>query len=141
MPAMTRRALYEQGKFNEALQEFVKAGGNGDVEAVYRAALMFEAGEGTAKEDAQAMAKAADGLDRCTRGPQGCHEEAGKDVRRRSRQAAGPGAGLAILQIAADRGDKEAAAQRDALAETMRPGQLQAGKRRLEKIVDAYEGS
>ena len=136
------KALYEQGKFNEALQEFVQAGGDGNVEAVYRAALMFEAGEGTAKEDTQALAKAADWFQTAARaGHKGAMKKLAKMFADGRGKPQDPVQAWAILQIAADRGDKEAAAQRDALAETMRPGQLKAGKRRLEKIVDAYQGS
>ena len=136
------QALYEQGKYNEALQEFVQAGGNGDVEAVYRAALMFEAREGTAKDDTAAMSKAADWFQTAARAG---HKDAMKKLAKMFAEGRGkpqdPVQAWAILQIAADRGDQEAAAQRDALAETMRPGQLEAGKRRLEKIADSYQGS
>lgn len=136
------KALYEQGKFNEALQEFVQAGGNGNVEAVYRAALMFEAREGTAKDDAEAITKAADWFQTAARAG---HKEAMKKLASMFVDGRGkpqdPVQAWAILQIAAERGDQEAAAQRDALAETMRPGQLEAGKRRHGKIVDTYQGS
>ena len=136
------KEMYDQGKFNEALQEFVKAGGDGNVEAVYRAALMFEAGEGTAKDDTAALAKAADWFQTAARAG---HKGAMKKLAQMFADGRGkpqdPVQAWAILQIAADRGDKEAAVQRDALAETMRPGQIEAGKRRLEKIADNFQGS
>ena len=46
-----------------------------------------------------------------------------------------------LLNIAAERGDKEAVAKRDALAADLRPGQLAAGERRTQKLAPKYQGS
>ncbi|MDF1720871.1 MAG: tetratricopeptide repeat protein [Minwuia sp.] len=136
------KALYAEGKYNEALQEFVNAGGEGNVDAVYRAALMFEAGEGTAKDDSKAMEKAADWFQTAARaGHTGAMKKLAKMFADGRGKPQDPVQAWAILQIAAERGDKEAAAQRDALAETMRPGQREAGKRRHGKLADTYQGS
>eukprot|EP00657_Telonema_sp_P-1_P010665 TRINITY_DN519_c0_g1_i2.p1 TRINITY_DN519_c0_g1~~TRINITY_DN519_c0_g1_i2.p1 ORF type:complete len:165 (-),score=55.11 TRINITY_DN519_c0_g1_i2:166-660(-) len=136
------QALYSEGKYTEALQEFVDAGGAGNMDAVYRAALMFEAGEGTSKDDEKAMEKAADWFQTAARaGHTGAMKKLAKMFADGRGKPQDPVQAWAILQIAADRGDKEAAAQRDALSETMRPGQREAGKRRLEKIADLYQGS
>ncbi len=130
--------LYQKGDFNQALREFVAAGGSGNIEATYRAALMFEAGEGTDKNDETA----AKWFQTAARAG---HVDAMKKLAQMFVDGRGvpadPVQAWAILQIAADRGDKDAVTQRETLEGTMRPGQIEAGKRRLEKIVPSYAGS
>ena len=46
-----------------------------------------------------------------------------------------------LLNIAAEKGDKEASAMRDTLGADLRPGQLAAGERRTQKLAPKYQGS
>lgn len=130
--------LYQKGDFNQALREFVAAGGGGSIEATYRAALMFEAGEGTDKNDETA----AKWFQTAARAG---HLEAMKKLAQMFVDGRGvpadPVQAWAILQIASDRGDTEAVSQQQTLEGNMRPGQIEAGKRRLEKIIGSYAGS
>ncbi|MEC9346133.1 MAG: tetratricopeptide repeat protein [Pseudomonadota bacterium] len=130
--------LYQKGEFNQALREFVAAGGGGNIEATYRAALMFEAGEGTDKNDETA----AKWFQTAARAG---HIDAMKKLAQMFIDGRGlpadPVQAWAILQIAIDRGDTEAGKQQQELEGTMRPGQIEAGKRRLEKIIGTYAGS
>lgn len=131
--------LYAAGDMKAALQEYVNVGGEGDVEATFRAAQMFEKGEGTGepryeKAVAWYQVAARAGHLGAMRNLAGLFAE-GRGVDEDKVQA------WTLLNIAADRGDADAASARDALAADMRPGQLAAGERRTEKLAPKYQGS
>ncbi|WP_417514542.1 tetratricopeptide repeat protein [Minwuia sp.] len=131
--------LYAEGNYKDALQQYVDAGGEGDVEATFRAAQMFEKGEGTGEpryEKAVAWYQVA-----ARAGHLGALHQLsdmfaeGRGVDADKVQA------WTLLNIAANRGDAEAAKKRDALAADLRPGQLAAGERRTQKLAPKYQGS
>jgi len=131
--------MYAEGNLQAALQEYVNVGGNGDVEATFRAARMFETGEGTSeprfeKAVAWYQVAARAGHLGAMRNLAGMFAE-GRGVDQDLVQA------WTLLNIGAERGDAESAKARDALSEQMRPGQLAAGERRTEKLAPKYQGS
>ena len=131
--------LYAAGDHKGALQEYVNTGGTGDVEATFRAAQMFERGEGTGEPR---LDKAAAWYQAAARAG---HVTALKSLAEMF--AAGRGVdedkvqAYALLEIAAQKGDPEAAQVRDKLSADLRPGQVAAGQRRAEKLAPKYEGS
>jgi TPR repeat protein len=131
--------LYAAGDHKAALQAFVDAGGAGDVEATYRAAEMFENGQGASEprpEKAAAWYQVA-----ARAGHLGALKKLasmfadGRGVDEDKVQA------YALLNIAAERGDSSAANARDQLAQDLRPGQVAAGQRRTQKLAPKYIGS
>lgn len=131
--------LYAAGDHKAALQEYVNTGGEGNVEATYRAAQMFERGEGTTeprldKAAAWYQVAARAGHVSALKALADMFAE-GRGVDEDKVQA------WALLDIAAQKGDKEAATERDKLSEDLRPGQVAAGQRRAQKLAPKYEGS
>lgn len=131
--------LYAEGDHKAALQEYVNAGGEGSVEATFRAAQMFEKGEGTGepryeKAVAWYQVAARGGHVGALRQLAGMFAE-GRGVDEDKVQA------WTLLNIAAERGDAEAVQMRDALGADLRPGQLAAGERRTQKLAPKYQGS
>ncbi|WP_416897762.1 MAG: tetratricopeptide repeat protein [Minwuia sp.] len=131
--------LFAEGNHKDALQAYVDAGGEGDVEATYRAAEMFETGQGTGGPK---MDKAASWYQAAARaGHLGALNKLaemfneGRGVEQDKVQA------WTLLNIAAQRGDTDAAARRDQIAADLRPGQIAAGERRTEKLASKYQGS
>lgn len=133
--------LYASGDHKAALEQFVATGGEGDVEATYRAAQMFESGEGTVGNEPR-FEKAVSWYQAAARGGHlGALKKLadmfaeGRGVEEDKVQA------WTLLNIAAEKGDAEAAEMRDQLGNDMRPGQLAAGQRRTQKLAPKYEGS
>ena len=132
--------LYAEGNYKDALQAYVDAGGEGDVNATFRAAEMFEKGEGTGGEPRfekavswYQVAARAGNLDALNRLADLFAE--GRGVDEDKVQA------WTLLNIAAQRGDTDAATKRDNLAADLRPGQIAAGERRTQKLAPKYQGS
>jgi TPR repeat protein len=131
--------LYSGGDHKAALQEFVNTGSEGDIEATFRAAQMFEKGEGTGepryeKAVAWYQVAARGGHIGALRQLAGMFAD-GRGVDEDKVQA------WTLLNIAAEKGDKEASAMRDTLGADLRPGQLAAGERRTQKLAPKYQGS
>jgi TPR repeat protein len=131
--------LYAGGDHKAALQEFVDAGSEGDIEATFRAAQMFENGEGTGEpryEKAVAWYQVA---------ARGGHVGALRQLAGMFSDGRGVDAdkvqAWTLLNIAAERGDADAVKMRDALGADLRPGQLAAGERRTQKLAPKYQGS
>lgn len=128
--------LYASGDKEAALEQFVSAGGEGNAEASFRAAQMFERGEGTPEPR---LEKAADWYQVAARAG---HLAAltsladmfvdGRGVPEDKVQA------WALLDIAARRGHLEAATKRDRLAQDMTEAEFEAGPRRAEKLAPKY---
>lgn len=131
--------LYAAGDHKAALQEYVNTGGTGDVEATFRAAQMFERGEGTGEprlDKAAAWYQAAARAGHVTALKSLAEMFAnGRGVDEDKVQA------YALLEIAVQKGDPEAAQVRDKLSADLRPGQVAAGQRRAEKLAPKYQGS
>lgn len=131
--------LYAGGDHKGALQQYVDAGGEGDIEATFRAAQMFEKGEGTGEpryEKAVAWYQVA---------ARGGHVGALRQLAGMFADGRGVDAdkvqAWTLLNIAAERGDAKAVEMRDALGADLRPGQLAAGERRTQKLAPKYQGS
>ena len=128
--------LYQAGELTAALEEYVATGGEGNVEATFRAAQMFERGEGTPEprlEKAAAwyqVAARAGHMAALTSLAEMFAE--GRGVAEDKVQA------WALLDIAARKGHADAATKRDKLAEEMTENQLEAGPRRAEKLAPKY---
>lgn len=133
--------LYASGDHKAALERFVATGGEGDIEATFRAAQMFESGQGTVGGEPR-YGKAVSWYQAAARGGHlgalkklaGMFAE-GRGVDEDKVQA------WTLLNIAAEKGDNEAAQMRDQLANDMRPGQVAAGQRRTQKLAPKYQGS
>ena len=133
--------LYAAGDHKAALEQYVDIGGEGDIEATYRAAQMFESGEGTVGGEPR--------LERAFRWYQTAARGGHLVALKKLALMFADGRGIdenkvqawALLNIAAERGDAEAARMRDQLGNEMRPGQLAAGERRTLKLAPKYEGS
>ncbi|PJK31747.1 hypothetical protein CVT23_00040 [Minwuia thermotolerans] len=128
--------LQAAGDHTAALEEYVSTGGEGDVEASFRAAQMFERGEGTPEprlEKAAAWYQVAARAGHLTALTALAEMFAdGRGVDKDRTQA------WALLDIAAQKGHTDAAAKRDKLAEQMSENELAAGQRRAEKIAPKY---
>lgn len=129
--------LYAAGDHKAALQEYVNTGGEGDIEATFRAAQMFERGEGTGEPK---LDKAAAWYQAAARAG---HVSALKALAEMFAEGRGVDEdkvqAWALLDIAAQKGDSEAAQVRDELSADLRPGQVAAGQRRAQKLAPKYE--
>jgi len=120
----------------ETLRQYVSASSQGNLEARFRAAEMFEAGLGTDPNPE----KAAKWYQMAAR--EG-HVGAMKRLAAMFAEGRGVDADLvqawAIYNVAASRGANGAANRRDAIAAQLRAGELQAGERRSAKIAKKFD--
>lgn len=128
--------FYESGQLNEALKEYIRLGGDGDAIASFRAARMFELGEGVSgaeldKAVAWYQVAAREGHVGALKALANLFVE-GRGVDRDVVQA------WALLNIAVQKNDPEALAARDALAGNMSQREREAGLRRYRKLAPKY---
>lgn len=128
--------LHKSGDLTAALEEYVSTGGEGNAEASFRAAQMFERGDGTPEprlEKAAAwyqVAARAGHLPALTALAEMFAD--GRGVPEDKIQA------WALFDIAARKGLIEAATKRDRLAQDMTEAEYEAGPRRAEKLAPKY---